>query len=323
MPKNPEPDNPRFPHSFPNVPGSPSFPWNQLSFLFRSFKEGDPVSHSIRDGFLANIASWGLVLNSFDALESRYLQHLKDELGHTRVWAVGPLTAVGSTRVDKAEDRLIRWLDTCEDEGSVVYVCFGSQVELTRQQAGVVGTGLERSGARFVWCVRDTSPVPDEEFERRVRGRGVVIRGWAPQVEVLSHRAVGSFLTHCGWNSILEAVGSGVVMLTWPFGADQFIGARLLREADVAVRVCEESDSVPDPDELARIVAESVGPSEASRGRRKRALELREKALMAVKEGGSSFRDLEGFVKALWEVNDEKMKKMDVEREREMSDGNY
>ncbi|XP_039120091.1 LOW QUALITY PROTEIN: UDP-glycosyltransferase 89B2-like [Dioscorea cayenensis subsp. rotundata] len=322
MPKNPNPDNPRFPHSFPNIPDSPTFPWNHLSTLFRSFKEGDPVSHSIRDGFLGNIESWGLVFNSFDSLESRYLQHLKDELGHVRVWAVGPLTAAGSTRADKADDRLIRWLDTCQSRRSVVYVCFGSQAELTWQQLEAVGMGLERSGARFVWCVRDTSAVPDEEFEMRVRGRGVVIRGWAPQVELLSHRAVGSFLTHCGWNSVLEAVASGVVMLTWPFGADQFVGARLMSEAGVAVRVCEGSDSVPDPDELGRILAESVGTSEVSRERRKRAVELREKALMAVKEGGSSFRDLQGFVKALWEVHEEKLKiNKVVERDREMNGG--
>lgn len=95
-----------------------------------------------------------------------------------------------------------------------------------------------------------------------------------------------------------------------------------MREAGVAVRVCEGSDSVPDPDELGRILAESVGTSEVSRERRKRAVELREKALMAVKEGGSSFRDLQGFVKALWEVHEEKLKiNKVVERDREMNGG--
>ncbi|KAJ0986819.1 hypothetical protein J5N97_005175 [Dioscorea zingiberensis] len=295
MSKNPNPDDDGFPITFHGIPGSPTFPWYQTSSFYRSFKEGDPVSDSIRDGFLGNMASWGFVFNTFDDLEGSYLRHVREDLGHERVWAVGPLSASSTRAEEEAPTELIRWLDTCE-EGTVVYVCFGSQATLTWEQAEALGTGLERSGARFVWCVRATSAVPDEGFERRVKGRGVVVRGWAPQVALLSHRAVGSFLTHCGWNSVLEAVVAGVVMLTWPMGADQFINARLLKEVGVAVGMSEGSNSVPYPDELARVVAESVDPS---RNQRKRALELREKALKAVKQGGSSFRDLEGFVQAL------------------------
>ena len=52
-------------------------------------------------------------------------------------------------------------------------------------------------------------------FEDCGAGRCLVIRGWAPQVLTLSHRAVGAFLTHCGWNSVLEAVLAGVPMLVY------------------------------------------------------------------------------------------------------------
>ncbi|KAJ0986796.1 hypothetical protein J5N97_005152 [Dioscorea zingiberensis] len=174
MSKNPNPDDDGFPITFHGIPGSPTFPWYQTSSFYRSFKEGDPVSDSIRDGFLGNMASWGFVFNTFDDLEGSYLRHVREDLGHERVWAVGPLSASSTRAEEEAPTELIRWLDTCE-EGTVVYVCFGSQATLTWEQAESLGTGLERSGARFVWCVRATSAVPDEGFERRVEGRGVVL----------------------------------------------------------------------------------------------------------------------------------------------------
>jgi len=48
-----------------------------------------------------------------------------------------------------------------------------------------------------------------------------MICGWAPQVEVLAHKAIGGFVSHCGWNSILESVWFGVPILTWPIYAEQ------------------------------------------------------------------------------------------------------
>ena len=67
-----------------------------------------------------------------------------------------------------------------------------------------------------------------EGFEDPMARNGSVIKGWAPQVAILRQRAMEALVTHCGWNSVLEGLSVGVVMLTWPMGADQFTNAQLL-----------------------------------------------------------------------------------------------
>lgn len=292
---------------FPALPGSPSFSWREMSPLYRAHEEGEAVSEALRDGFVANMESWGLVFNTFRGLEGEYVDHLRRLLGHERVWAVGPLSALvggssedrgGASSVPVAE--LMAWLDGRES-GSVLYVCFGTQVVLSQAQTAAVATALERSGVHFVWSMK-TGPaagaaVVPEGFEERTRARGLVIKGWAPQVQVLSHESVGSFVTHCGWNSILEAAAAGVVTLMWPMKADQFVNARLLEDKGIGRRVCEGVDSVPDRVELSRAMRDSVcGRSGEGRARAK---ELSVKASEAVKRDGSSWRDMDDLVESL------------------------
>ncbi|KAM0835657.1 hypothetical protein ACQ4PT_062804 [Festuca glaucescens] len=100
------------------------------------------------------------------------------------------------------------------------------------EQLKEIAVGLERSGHEFLWAVRaPAAPDADstkrfegrgdaaveallpEGFLDRTRGRGMVVSSWAPQVEVLRHPATGAFVTHCGWNSTLEAVAAGVPMV--------------------------------------------------------------------------------------------------------------
>ncbi|MBA0761601.1 hypothetical protein Gotri_024227 [Gossypium trilobum] len=268
--------------SFGKLPNCPKYPWWKISGLYRACVEGDPAMEFIKDIFHANIQSWGLVVNSFNQLERPYFDHLKRVMGCDRVWAVGPLLPLhdhddltvavhrgGSSSVPL--DHLLTWLDACEDgevEPSVGHV---------EANYGMIPNG----------------------FEDRVANNGLVIRGWAPQVAILSHRAVGAFLTHCGWNSVLEAVVAGVTMLTWPFGADQFVDQTLLvEELKVGKKACEGPQTVPNPEELARVLAESVSREKGVE--RKGVMELRKAALEAVREGGSSAQDMEEMVKQLF-----------------------
>ncbi|KAF7152229.1 hypothetical protein RHSIM_Rhsim01G0068200 [Rhododendron simsii] len=214
----------------------------------------------------------------------------------------GPANRGGSSSAPT--DKLMAWLDSKPGD-SVVYICFGSRVVLTSKQVEVLAAAIECSGVHFIWCVKksgrgdaegDAGFIPDG-FEDRVGGRGFVIRGWAPQVTILRHRAVGAFVTHCGWNSVLEGLAAGVLMLTWPMGADQFYNAKLLvDQLGVGFRVCEGGEqNIPNLDELTRLLAESVG---GNRAEREGVVRLHEEAWNAV-NGGSSARDLDELVKEL------------------------
>lgn len=309
QPKLENPEDSKSPISFTKIPSSPIYPWWQLSPIYRSYVEGDPVSDFIKDGFLGNIASWGLVINSFTELERVYFNYLKEELGHDRVWGVGPVLPPDDDPSGSSTDlpvEILSFLDRSEDQ-TVVFVSFGSQAVLRNNQMEALALGLEQSGVKFIWAARGATKghvegdygMAPAGFEERVAGRGLVIKGWAPQVSILRHRAVGGFLTHCGWNSVLEAMVAGVAMMTWPMGADQFPNASLLvDELKVAVRVCEGAETVPESDKLAQLVAKAM--SNEKRVETARIMELLKKAaLSAIKEGGSSYSDLDELVSRL------------------------
>ena len=316
LPTNDDPDNVDALVSFPRVPNCPVYPWYQISHLYRTRKEGDPDWDLYRSNMMANKASWGIVFNSFAELERVYIDHLMKEMGHNRVWAVGPalppeddlvesMCRGGSSSVP-AHD-VLTWLDSRRDE-SVVYVCFGSRYVLTAKQIHELAAALEKTDVDFVYCVRepderhasqDCGVLPDG-FEDRVAGRGYVIRGWSQQVAILRHKAVGAFLTHCGWNSVLEGVSAGVVMMTWPMDADQFTNAQLLvDQLGVGIRVGEGTRNIPESGELARLLAQSM---DGTRRERLKARELSGAALSAVVKGGSSDKDLNDFIKRINEL---------------------
>ncbi|EEF47699.1 UDP-glucosyltransferase, putative [Ricinus communis] len=309
QPQNDNPENHDFVVSFPNIPNSPSYPWWQISHLYRMPKDSDWEFY--RDSNLANMASWGVIFNSFTELERVYIDHMKNEFGNVRVWAVGPALPSDDDLMGPAANRggtssvpchdVLTWLDSHHKDHSVVYVAFGSRAMLTCEQMNELAAGLEKSGVDFILCVRqqgDYGILPDG-FEDRVAGRGFIIKGWAPQMAILRHRAIGAFLTHCGWNSVLEGISAGVVMLTWPMGADQFTNAQLLvGELEVGMRVGEATQKIPESGELARILSESV---EENRRERVRAKKLKEAARSAVK-GGSSEADLDRLIKRLNEL---------------------
>ncbi|XP_071733191.1 UDP-glycosyltransferase 89B2-like [Rutidosis leptorrhynchoides] len=289
---------------FSKIPNLPEYPWWQLSPLYRYFSEGDAISDFMNDSFRGDMASWGIVINSFIDLERVYLEYLKMELDHDRVFAVGPLLPPCNKVMERGgscSNNVLSWLDMCNDN-TVVYVCFGSLIVLTNGQMEAIALGLEKSGVKFLWSVKeptighvagDYGKVPGG-FEDRVVGRGLVVKGWAPQVAILNHKSVGAFLTHCGWNSIMEAVSAEVLLLTWPMSADQYSNATLLHELKVGMKACEGEKTVPDSGELAELFRKSV--NEDTRVERERAKQFARVAKDTVGENKSSMKELDRLV---------------------------
>uniref|UniRef100_A0A2N9ESZ8 Glycosyltransferase n=1 Tax=Fagus sylvatica TaxID=28930 RepID=A0A2N9ESZ8_FAGSY len=185
-------------------------------------------------------------------------------------------------------DNIMKWLDD-QPPLSVVFLCFGSMGSFGAGQVKEIALGLEGSGHRFLWSLRTPTLMP-EGFLERIKGKGMICNGWAPQVEFLAHKAIGGFVSHCGWNSILESLWHGVPIVTLPLYAEQQLNAfSMVRELGLAVEMRLDYKIGADlvsGDEIERAVRHVMdGTNEV----RKKMKEMGEMARKAVMEGGSSF----------------------------------
>ncbi|XP_015694554.2 UDP-glycosyltransferase 91C1-like [Oryza brachyantha] len=130
----------------------------------------------------------------------------------------------------------MQWLEK-QPEKSVIYVALGSEAPLTADHVRELALGLELAGVRFLWALGGGAPLLPDGFERRVAARGVVCARWVPQLRVLAHRAVGGFLTHCGWSSIFESLRFALPLVMLPLFADQGLGVQALPAREIGVEV--------------------------------------------------------------------------------------
>ncbi|XP_061356640.1 7-deoxyloganetic acid glucosyltransferase-like [Gastrolobium bilobum] len=193
-----------------------------------------------------------LILNTFEDLEGPVLSQIR--LHFPKLYTIGPLHHHLNMRKTAAlakpslphpsfknnffevDRSCMAWLDA-QPERSVIYVSFGSVTLVTRMELMEIWHGLVNSKKRFLWVMRpdlvagkegeDKIPV---EVEEGTKDRGFMVE-WAPQEEVLAHKAIGGFMTHSGWNSTIESVVAGVPMICWPYFADQQINSRFVSEA--------------------------------------------------------------------------------------------
>ncbi|KAF3951376.1 hypothetical protein ACB098_12G049300 [Castanea mollissima] len=242
----------------------------------------------------------GLLANTFESLETKAIVALSNGLcvpdGVTPpIFCIGPL--ISSSNQDGDAHECLNWLNS-QPSRSVVFLCFGSMGLFSAKQLKEMAAGLENSGQRFLWVVRNPPPDKEKEpnldellpkgFLERTKDKGFVVKQWAPQVEVLSHESVGGFVTHCGWNSVLEAISVGVPMVAWPLYAEQRLNrVFLVEEMKVALGLKEMEDGLVSAEELEKRVRE-LFESEVGREVRERVLGFREEAMVAQKEGGSS-----------------------------------
>lgn len=254
----------------------------------------------------------GIIINTFYDLEA----HALGSYG-TRtppVYPIGPV--LSSIHTIWLDNGIMQWLDS-QPQSSVVFLCFGSRGGFKPDQVRKIANALECSGHRFLWSLRQPPPdgvkgfprdyadlneVLPEGFLERTAGIGKVI-GWAPQTAVLSHVAVGGFASHCGWNSILESLWWGVPIATWPLYAEQQLNAfQLVKEMGLGVEISLDYDQSKGGQAMvtAEVIEEGIrrvmdGDSEV----RRRVKEMKDKSRMALEEGGSSYKCLEGLVNEL------------------------
>lgn len=279
----------------------------------------DPAYHDFIYFCSGMSQSDGIIVNTFEDLEHISIKAIADGLcvvdaPTPPTYYIGPLIAAGS----EAENQhfCLSWLEK-QPSKSVVFLCFGSRGTFSSPQVKEIAEGLERSGQRFLWVVKNPPPNemakqteenPDVDFDsllpegfvERTGDRGLVVKSFAPQVAVLNKDSVGCFVTHCGWNSILEAVVSGVPMIAWPLYAEQHLNRNILVEdLRLAIPVEQrEGDGFVSGIELEKRVRELM-ESENGKELRERGWKMREKALASWSSSGSSTKALTKLIE-LW-----------------------
>ncbi|XP_010533269.1 PREDICTED: UDP-glycosyltransferase 71B2-like [Tarenaya hassleriana] len=260
----------------------------------------------------------GILVNTFEELEPQALRFLAG--GETPpAYAVGPLLDLKYDSLESGGEKkaeILRWLDS-QPPRSVVFLCFGSMGGFGEDQAREIAVALERSGHRYLWSLRRAPPkgtmgptgdftnldeILPEGFLDRTSAIGKII-GWAPQTEVLANPAIGGFVSHCGWNSILESLWFGVPTATWPLYAEQQFNAfEMVEELRLAVEIrmsfrgdfmAAEAD-VMTAEEIERGIRCLMAQDSDVRRKVK---EVSDRCHVAIMDGGSSHAALGKFIR--------------------------
>uniref|UniRef100_A0A7C8ZGD2 Glycosyltransferase n=1 Tax=Opuntia streptacantha TaxID=393608 RepID=A0A7C8ZGD2_OPUST len=262
----------------------------------------------------------GIFVNTFFDLERGTIRALQTEDPNwPPVYPVGPIIQSAQSGKTDGSDCL-KWLDR-QPAGSVLYVSFGSGGTLSKEQLNELATGLEKSGQRFLWVVRSPNDhssfgsffsaqseddplgfLPDG-YLNRIKDRGLLVPSWAPQIRVLSHGSTGGFLTHCGWNSVLESIINGVPLIAWPLYAEQRMNALMLNQGlKVALRPNADERGLVEAGEIGRVAKELMEGDEGHTARN-RMKELSDLAKKAISEDGDSSKSLAEVAKK-WSQNE-------------------
>lgn len=246
-----------------------------------------------------------IILNTFHAFEQDALDALSAFFPRL-IHSIGPLHLlvdqisddglkfIGSNLWEE-QPECIQWLDS-KEPNSVMYVNFGSITVLSPQQLTEFAWGLANSKKAFLWIIRSDlvggdSAILPPDFVTEIEGRGM-LASWCPQEEVLKHRSVGGFLTHCGWNSTMESVCGGVPLICWPFFADQQTNCRY---CCIEWGIGVEIDNDVKRDEVEKVVRELMD-GEKGKEMKKAAMEWKDQAEEACRPGGSSYQNLEKVI---------------------------
>ncbi|XP_073284311.1 UDP-glycosyltransferase 75C1-like [Primulina huaijiensis] len=250
-----------------------------------------------------------VLVNTFDVLEPDALKSIENYV----FIGIGPLIppafltdgqvllsekSFGGDLFQKSDD-YIEWLNSNPDS-SVVYVSFGSLLNLPKSQMEEIAKGLLDSKKPFLWVIRAKQDEKEEDEKlscmEELENLGKIVP-WCSQLEVLTHKSLGCFITHCGWNSTLESLSCGVPMVAFPQWTDQGTNAKLIVDAwKVGVRVKVNENGVVESDEIRSCIEKVMGGGENGRELRENARKWKTLARKAMEEEGSSNKNLKAFL---------------------------
>ncbi|KAL2485429.1 UDP-glycosyltransferase 92A1 [Abeliophyllum distichum] len=320
----------------PGFPDSCRFHISQLHQFLRNADGTDPWSRFFQPQLSLSLGSFGWLCNTVAEIEPLGLDVLRK---YTRlpIWCIGPLipprmlstesssgSGSGSRIIGKhtgrepgvSPEKCLEWLDM-HSEKSVLYISFGSQNSITTSQMMALAMGLEDSGKPFIWAIRP--PVANNQrgefkaewlpqgFEERMTQtkQGLVVHKWAPQLEILCHKSTGAFLSHCGWNSIMESLSQGLPIIGWPLAAEQGYNSKMLmEEMGVSIELTRGLQSIITKEEVKRVIETVMDKGGKGEEMKKKAAEIGELIRASVKKDGSikgsSFKAIDDFVSALF-----------------------
>ncbi|XP_019235332.1 PREDICTED: zeatin O-glucosyltransferase-like [Nicotiana attenuata] len=242
----------------------------------------------------------GEIINFCRELEGKYLDLLTNAKDNKPWLVVGPLHMLLESHdsSNRSRHECLEFLDK-QDVNSVILVSFGTTTTFSQEQVSELALGLEQSNHKFIWVLREADKkmenekleVKDEKielpkgFEERTEGRGMVVRNWAPQLEILGHRSIGGFLSHCGWNSCIESISMGVPIAACPNNADQLYHAAHREELVTAKAIEKAVKTLMDTTEGEEM--------------RQRAMESSDKIKNSVSRGGLARKEMECFISCI------------------------
>ncbi|PIN26572.1 UDP-glucuronosyl and UDP-glucosyl transferase [Handroanthus impetiginosus] len=202
-----------------------------------------------------------ILMNSSREIEGKYMDYLS-ELINTKIVPIGAFVQYPNIEEESADgdSDIMDWLAK-KDKFSSVFVSFGSEYFLKKEEIEEIANGLELSNVNFIWIIRfpkgeemKVEEALPQGFLERVGERGRIVEKWAPQAKILGHSSIGGFVSHCGWNSLMESIEFGVPIIAMPMHLDQPMNARLVAELGVGVEVKRDDEGWLQRDGISKVV---------------------------------------------------------------------
>jgi UDP:flavonoid glycosyltransferase YjiC (YdhE family) len=259
---------------------------------------GDPnfVYHKICDQMAYRLADSDTLINhTVEGLDSNLDSYYRQNF--TNSFFIGPFSIIGSPQETPAIDTYgcLSWLNRYQP-ATVAYVSLGTLALLQPCELTSLAMGLEESRVPFLWSLKEEmqSLLPSGFLDRmNEAGKGKIVP-WAPQTSVLKHSAVGAFVSHCGWHSVLESIVGGVPLVCRPYFGDQQVNARLVSYVWKSGIALEEGFFTEEGIVKALSVMFKKDEGKKMRGK---ALELQDLAIAALDENGSTMKNLKMLLK--------------------------